>query len=167
MRLNRHRYLFLAFIVLVVFLPLLAYSLIPQASNSSDKSTYTPSIEKSINFFNDSRDPYALLFLDVIYRRFDVMEFKDSLQRFDNELPNNPFIEPTMKVFRRIGDNSNQPSPSDFIEAKKQGELNLVVIPALYCDRLGLPSNYPQILEETAKKGEYNLTHVLLALIWL
>ncbi|MEJ2494948.1 MAG: hypothetical protein P8Y79_11550 [Ignavibacteriaceae bacterium] len=150
-----------------MFIPLLASSIIFEPSKSSPKSEYSPAIEKAINFFDDSHDPYALLFLDVIYRRFGVLEFKDSSQRFDQELPNNPLIEPTMKVFRRIADNTNQPSSSDFYEAKQQGETNLIVIPALYCDRLGLPSNYPQMLEEATKKGEYYLTHVLLALIWV
>jgi hypothetical protein len=150
-----------------LFIPLLASSIIFEPSKSSPKSEYSPAIEKAINFFDDSHDPYALLFLDVIYRRFGVLEFKDSSQRFDQELPNNPLIEPTMKVFRRIVDNTNQPSSSDFYEAKQQGETNLIVIPALYCDRLGLPSNYSQMLEEATKKGEYYLTHVLLALIWV
>ena len=131
------------------------------------RSDYSVAIEKAITFFEDSRDPYALLFLDVIYRRFGILEFKDALQRFDEEIFNNPLIAPTMSVFRRIADNTNQPSPSDFYEAKKQGETNIFVIPALYCDRLGLPVNYPEMLEEAAKKGEYNLTHVLLAWIWM
>ena len=108
-----------------------------------------------------------MLFLDVLYRRFGVLEFKDALQRFDEEIPNNELIAPTMSVFRRIADNTNQPTPSDIYEAKKQGETNIFVIPALYCDRLGLPINYPEMLEEAAKKGEYNLTHVLLAWIWM
>lgn len=167
MRLTKRSYLYLAFIVLALFLPLLASSLISNPVDLKPQSECSLAIEKTINFFKNSRDPYALLFLDVIYRRFGVLEFKDSLETFDRELPNNPLIEPAMKVFRRISDNTNQPSPSDIYEAKKQGETNLIVIPALYCDRLGLPSNYPHMLDEASKKGEYNLTHVLLALIWI
>lgn len=159
--------MFLVFILIVLTVPLLASSLIQPPTNLLSPSDHSAAIEKAINFFIDSHDPYALLFLDVIYRRFGILDFEDSLQRFDEEISNNPLIAPAMSVFRRIAENSNYPSTSDFYEAKKQGETNIFVIPALYCDRLGLPINYPEMLEEAAKKGDYNLSHVLLACIWI
>ena len=46
-------------------------------------------------------------------------------------------------------------------------ELDLITLPALYCDRLDLPGNYSQLLIDGASEGGYKLTHVLLAWIWL
>lgn len=167
MKLNKRRALFLAFAITALCSLLVVFPMLNPSPDLPVKSDYLVAVEKAIAFFEGSRDPYALLFLDVIYRRFGILEFADALQRFDEEIFSNPLIAPTMSVFRRIADNNNQPAPSDFYEANKQGETNIFVIPALYCDRLGLPINYPEMLEEAAKKGGYNLTHVLLAWIWI
>ncbi|MGB9854118.1 MAG: hypothetical protein ACPLRY_04855 [Candidatus Bathyarchaeales archaeon] len=46
-------------------------------------------------------------------------------------------------------------------------EVDLITVPALYCDRLGLPEDYLATLEKAASRGGYLLTHVLLAVIWI
>ncbi len=38
-------------------------------------------IENAIDFLELSNEPHALLWLDVIHRRFGIEEFADSLQR--------------------------------------------------------------------------------------
>jgi hypothetical protein len=44
---------------------------------------------------------------------------------------------------------------------------DIIISHALYCDRYGLPHDYSILLENTVNKGEYYLTHVLLACIWI
>ncbi|MBT8172130.1 hypothetical protein KJN74_04605, partial [Candidatus Bathyarchaeota archaeon] len=46
-------------------------------------------------------------------------------------------------------------------------DLDQITIHALYCDRLDLPDNYFELLDQSASKGGYFLTHVLLAIVWI
>jgi hypothetical protein len=103
--------------------------------------------------------------LNVIYRRFGIDEFSDSLQRFDQEVANRSSQAPILRVFRRIADYNNQLQPGDMQEVSFP--VDLITVPALYCDRNGIPADYASLLEESANFGEEELTHVLLALIWI
>ena len=167
LKLNKRRAFFLAFGITALCSLLVIYPLMYPSSDISTPPDYSHAIANAIDFFEDSRDPYALLFLDVIYRRFGIVEFADALHTFDQVLAERPLIMNAMSVFRRIADHNNYPTDSDFFEAKKQGEANLFTIPALYCDRLGLPDDYPMMLDEAVNRGDYQLTHVLLAWIWI
>jgi hypothetical protein len=132
-------------------------------------------LKKAINYLRQTQDPMGLLMLNVIYRQFGIVEFNDSLQRYDLLLSSNP--DPLGRIFRRIADfNNSVVQPQDFDSVTDQ--LDRLTIPALYSDRRGLPDDYMSRLTEAmdtgflyagnnVNSGKYLLTHVLLATIWL
>jgi hypothetical protein len=132
---------------------------------SSTPTNYTISVMNAIDFLSYSEEPEALLWLDVMNRRFAIQEFANSLQRFDQLLPLIPDQISATRLFRRIADYYN-PIDEEDIQMVKY-DVDLITVPALYCDRLDLPSNYTMVLEEGVNQGGYQLTHVLLAWIWI
>lgn len=159
MKLSKRNALFLALCITVFCSLLLLQQLLRPA----------PDLERAVTnaivFFEGSREPYALLWLDVIHRRFGITSFADSLQRYDQMLAEDPEEAPLLRVFRRIADHDN-PLQAEDLEAVST-DTDQVTVPALYCDRLGLPADYPEMLDELASLGKYKLTHVLLAWIWI
>jgi hypothetical protein len=142
--------------------------------------TPTPTVEpdalktavtNAINFFEDSPQPsqsnqlYALMMLDVMYRRFGVTEFADALQQYDQAIDTHPQDAAIMRVFRRIADHDNQLYPGDLQSVTY--DIDRLTVPALYCDRYELPDDYPAQLEQAANLGEYMLTHTVLSWIWI
>jgi len=121
-------------------------------------------IKKAIGFLELSNEPHALLWLDVIYRRFQIEEFADSLQRYDHILNELPGEQLQLNVFRRIADYDN---PIQQRDLERFVGLDRLVVPALYCDRFGISDDYAKLLENNVSFGEYELTHVLLAVIWM
>jgi hypothetical protein len=103
--------------------------------------------------------------LNVMYRRFGITEFADSLQHYDQVLSNNPENELLLLVFRRIADYSNN-VPTDYFSAVTV-DVDQITVPALYSDRKNLPDNYMSELGYAANSGGYLITHALLATIWL
>ena len=142
---------------------LLAVPLLLRPANPPD--ALQRAVANAIDFFEESRDPDALLLLDVVYRRFGIAEFADALQRYDQVVVEGWREAALLRVFRRIADYDNQLRPGDlnavFIE------IDRLTVPALYCDRLGLPPNYTAVLDESVRSGSYLLTHALLACIWI
>jgi len=124
-------------------------------------------ITNAIEFFERpySREPYALLMLDVMYRQFGIGAFADALQRYDKELASRPKWARMLRVFRRISDHESELQPGDLEAAAK--ELDVLTVPALYCDRFPLPDDYPAVIEQAVGQGFYELTHALLAWIWI
>jgi hypothetical protein len=137
----------------------------PAPTPEPTPSALQSAITNAIAFFADSREPDALLLLDVVHRRFEIAEFADSLQRYD-QVQVEGWREAALKrVFRRIADHDNQLQQGD-LEAVFI-DIDLLTVPALYCDRLGLPPDYSAMLDEAVRTGEYMLTHALLACIWI
>ena len=64
-------------------------------------------ITNAVNFLNGSHEPYTLLWLDVIHRRFGITAFADALQRYDQIINERPEQAPMLRVFRRIADYDN------------------------------------------------------------
>jgi hypothetical protein len=122
-------------------------------------------LQRAINFINGSHEPYALLWLDVMHRRFGIEAFADALQRYDQEVTERPDEAPLLRVFRRIADHDNQLQDGDLQAVVI--EVDRITVPALYCDQQGLAINYPAMLEGAAVQGRYMLTHALLACIWI
>jgi hypothetical protein len=141
----------------------------PTPSPTFAPSALQPAITKAINFFEEPRepnDPYALLMLDVAYRRFGIVAFADALKRYDQMLTTLPDKAPLMRLFRRISDHDNPLQAWDLQEVKE--DLDRVTILALYCDQLGLSdAGYQSMLEQAMSLGDYMLTHALLACIWI
>ncbi|PVX25656.1 MAG: hypothetical protein CW716_07575 [Candidatus Bathyarchaeum sp.] len=160
MNFTKSRALILALCITALCSLLLAVPLL--APPTPDRQT---AIAKAINFLENTDEPYGLLFLDVIYRRFGVEEFADSLSRYDQLLAEQQTQWSIFNVFRRISvyDNPMQASVLDDVLAPT----DIIISRALYCDRYGLPHDYFALLDDTANKGEYYLTHVLLACIWI
>ena len=136
----------------------------PPQVTASIQTNYSIPIANAIKFFEWSQEPEAMLWLDVMYRRFGIEEFADALQRFDQLywLAEQPSV---IRMFRRIADYNNPVRVEDLMRVKS--DLDFITLPALYCDRLDLPSNYLTVLEEGVSQGGYRLTHVLLAWIWI
>jgi hypothetical protein len=122
-------------------------------------------VANAINFINRTREPYGLLFLDVIHRRFGVPQFADALARYDQVLAERPKEAPLLRVLRRIADADNPLRPDDWEHVLIHGDRILVT--ALYCDRLGLPPSFAEVLGNAVKAGGYSLTHALLAWTWV
>jgi len=128
------------------------------------QTNYSIPVVNAIHFFEWSNEPEAMLWLDVMHRRFGIAEFANSLQPFDQMLYWYP-SKSSARLFRRMADYHNPINAEDLKKVKS--DLDIITLPALYCDRLDFPSNYSMLLEEGVSKGGYQLTHVLLAWIWI
>jgi hypothetical protein len=122
-------------------------------------------VARAIEFFAGSREPFALLWLDVMHRRFGVAQFAGALQRFDEVLAEQPKQLPLLRVFRRIAAEDNVLRAEDLDAVTHPSDR--IVVTALYCDRLELPASFPEVLAKAARASGYYLTHALLAMIWL
>jgi hypothetical protein len=137
--------------------------------------TLQQATKNAITYLKQTKDPMGLLMLNVIYRQFGIVEFNDSLQRYDQLLSSNP--DSMGRIFRRIADfNNSDVQPQDFNSVTDQ--LDSLTVPALYSDRRELPDDYlPRLTdametgflytENNVNSGKYLLTHALLATIWL
>ena len=153
-------------ICLIVALTLLAVPIMVHLSAPSND--VERAIENAINFFEESNqqvEPYPLLMLDVIYRRFGIEEFSDSLELYDLQITNLPHKASILRVFRRIADYNNQLKQGD-LEAVWD-DVDQLTVPALYCNRNGLPTDYQNMFERAVSYGGGYLTHALLAWIWI
>jgi hypothetical protein len=122
-------------------------------------------IANAIRFFEESSEPHALLWLNVMYRRFGIEAFADALQRFDAELKERPEEAPVLRVLRRIADADNPVREKDWEHVSKYTDRMLVA--ALYCDRIALPASFPEVLHKAVQQGGYFLTHALLTYVWV
>ena len=140
-----------------------------QQTSSNDQEPANRNLQQAVGnatiYFAQNQEPYALLLLDVLYRRFGVTEFADSLQRYDRILAENPENAPLLRIFRRIANYNNTLQPEDFYAVT--ADVDKITVPALYSDRGSLPDNYVSELNDAAHSGGYMLTHALLAIIWL
>jgi len=146
-------------------------TLTPSPTPTIEPNALEAAVTNAINFFEKSPLPYnsnelyALLMLDVMHRRFGITEFADALQLYDQALEAYSENAPIMRVFRRIADYDTQLYTGDLQSVTS--DYDRLTVPALYCDRFGLPENYPAQLEQAAKLGDYMLTHAMLSLIWI
>ena len=122
-------------------------------------------VASAIAFLQKTREPHALLFMGLIYRRFGVAEFADAPKRYDEVLPEHPDRAPVLRVFRRMFDASNPIQPEDWQHVTIQTDRLLVS--ALYCDRLGLPESFAEALSRAVSQGRYAATHALLSWVWV
>ena len=122
-------------------------------------------VANAIEFINRTREPYGLLFLDVMHRRFKGPQFADALARYDEVLAERPNEAPLLRVLRRIADANNPLRPDDWDHVQIHGDRILAA--ALYCDRLGLPPSFGDVLVNAVRAGGYALTHALLAWTWI
>jgi len=131
---------------------------------SLGQKNYSTPVLNSINFFRKSTVPEALLWLDVMYRRFGIEVFADSVRRFNEVMFWYP-EQSNVDLFSRIVDYDRSINAAEI--EKVTDELDRITLPALYCDRLDFPTNYSTLLQNEVSKGGYQLTHVLLAWIWI
>jgi hypothetical protein len=122
-------------------------------------------VANAIAFLKSAREPHALLFMGLIHRRCGVAEFANALELYDDELPKHPDRAPVLRVFRRMFDANNPIQPEDWEHVTIQTDRLLVS--ALYCDRLGLPESFAEVLGRAVSQGRYAATHALLAWIWV
>ncbi len=162
MKLSKRRALLLAFFIIVLCSLLVVVPLLKQPEPDLETA-----IAKAIDFLEDRREAYALLWLDVIHRRFGIAEFANSLQLYDQVLTEQPEQLSLLRVFRRMADYDNPLQTEDLQAVSLPSDI--IIVHALYCDRpeRGLPVDYPRMLDREAREGGYHLTHVLLAWIWV
>jgi len=122
-------------------------------------------IARGVQFVNQTREPYGLLFMDLMHRRFGVPEFADALKRYDEEIARRPKEAPVLRVLRRAGDANNPIQPDDWDHVLIHTDRLLAS--ALYCDQLGLPPSFAEVLAKGVRAGGYHATHALLAWIWV
>ena len=122
-------------------------------------------VAKAIEFFKASREPDALLWLDVMHRRFGIEEFADALRRYDQVLIEQPEQAPLGRVLRRVADRDNPIQPKDWDSVVHPSDR--ITVSALYCDKLGLPPSFAEALTNAFSQGGYYLPHVLLASFWI
>lgn len=157
------RVILLFFVVLIISISLLflLFVLPPSFQNPAD---FELPIENAIDLLKLSDEPHALLWLDVIYRRFGIQEFANSSQCYDDILNRLTGEQLQLHAFRRIIDYNNTIQKRDL---DRFVGIDKIVVPALYCDRFGLTDEYASLLEENMSFGGYELTHVLLAVVWI
>jgi len=136
----------------------------PTPPTPPPQTNYSIQVVNAIHFFRQSTEAEAMLWLDVMHRRFGIAEFANALYQFDQLLYWYP-SQSSARLFRRIADYNNRINAQDLKKAKSV--FDVITLPALYCDRLDLPSDYSMVLEEGVSQGGYQLTHVLLAWIWI
>jgi hypothetical protein len=129
--------------------------------------TLQQAIGNATVFLDESVEPYAMLMLNVIYRRFGIVEFSDSLQIYDQALASSSGTNASLlRVFRRIASYDNTLQAGDRMAVT--ADTDKVTVPALYCDQFGLDESYlTTTLTKAANGNDYILTHALLATIWL
>lgn len=137
----------------------------PTQATSPTQTNCSIAVAKAIKFFEWSQEPEAMLWLDVMHRRFGIKSFANSLQRFDQLIYLYPGNPSELRMFRRIADYNNTIHAEDLKIVRFA--LDRITLPALYCDRLDLSSDYLMVLEEGVSRGGYQLTHVLLAWVWI
>src|SRR4030042_7015211 len=89
---------------ILLAVPLLLH---PEPAPEPKPSAIQPAIANAIAFFEESgepNDPYALLLLDVMHRRFGIAAFADALQRYDQMLVVRPHQVPLLRGSRRPAD---------------------------------------------------------------
>ena len=160
MKLTKTRALGLAFCIISLCSLLLAAPLLAPPTPEME-----PVVANAINYLEESDEPYALLWLDVMYRRFGIEEFSTALQRYDQLLDEQQAQWSMFNVFRRISVYDN-PLPA-YVLDDVLTTTDILISQALYCDRYGLPQDYNTALDEAVSQGGYYLTHVLLACIWI
>ena len=136
----------------------------PQSTSQPATRTLQSAVGNASSFLEGTSEPYALLMLNVVYRRFGIA-FADSLQRYDQVLAEKPQNAPLLRVFRRIADYDNPLQAGDMLAVS--AEVDCITVPALYFDRQELRNNYLEMLNDAASSGGYMLTHALLATIWI
>ena len=122
-------------------------------------------IADAIAFLQKTREPHALLFMGLIYRRFGVEEFANVHKVYDEVIPEHPDRAPVLRVFRRMFDAENPIVTEDWERVTILTDR--LLISALYCDRLGLPEGFAEVLERAVSQGGYAATHALLAWVWI
>jgi hypothetical protein len=138
----------------------------PTYTQQPTNRTLKQAIANATNYLAQTKEPYVLLMLNVLYRRFGITEFKDSLQTYDEQLATNPKNAPILRVFRRMADYINPVlQTTDFYAVNDP--LDRLTVPALYSDRSTMPDTYLSMLTDTNDRGGYLSTHALLATIWL
>jgi hypothetical protein len=127
--------------------------------------TLETAVARAISFFADTREPQALVWLELMHRRFAIAEFAGSLQRFDEMLDDRPEQQAKLRLLRRIADPGNELLRDDLEGISHTSDR--IIIAALYCDQLELPSFYARVLGEAVQQGGYYCTHALLAWAWI
>ena len=108
-------------------------------------------VANATNFVNRTREPYGLLFMDLMHRRFGVPQFADALKRYDEVTAERPKEAPLLRVLRRAGDADNPLRPDDWDHVQIHADRMLAT--ALYCDRLGLPPSFAEVLGKGFANG--------------
>ncbi len=108
-------------------------------------------------------EPFSLLLGDIVHRRFRVPELADQYEKYLDLVSSRNSSQ--LRVFERIVRHDVRISPTDLDSLS--GEEDRITSAALYCQQVPLPPDYAGALHSASQASAYELTHTLLALIWL
>ncbi len=130
-------------------------------SRHSDK--YESSIGRSREYLDKTYaqiPPSYQLFLDYLDRKYDLgNQFKASARNL--QPPLDPTLLAEFKVYQRIT------YPNELVSTlplTPTDSMSLMMMEALYCDRIPLPPNFDQLVQSNVNKGKYFLTHAAFSL---
>lgn len=141
-----------------------------------------PNLERALTYLEaqPALAPSALLVLDVLRRWYGFAVFPDLADRYRIALRNgnaaqlpedwqSPYLRVMQRVISpvRVGSGKQTRWENFAPEMLAKGGINVITIPALYCDQVPYPMAYASILEAGLRTGGYELTHVGMALRWI
>jgi hypothetical protein len=141
-----------------------------------DPARLAAAVEAAVAYLDRVADanPQAFHAMDVLYRMYGIEAFAHAPQRLHRymEESTDQAALAFARVFGRLiavtemdNDGKGWVEYAPMMIAK--GGLNLITIPALYCDQLEFPPCYDTTLKAGAGAGGYFVTHVGLALMWM
>jgi hypothetical protein len=141
-----------------------------------DPAHVAGAIERAVAYVDRVADenPQAFHAMDVLYRMYAIEAFADAPQRLHRYMEESTDREAVAfaRIFGRLVAVTQMDSGGQgWVEYAPtmiaKGGLNLITIPALYCDQLEFPPCYDTTLKAGAAAGGYFVTHVGLALMWI
>jgi hypothetical protein len=130
--------------------------------------TLNQDVTSAIQYLKTTDEPYILLDLNVMYRRFGVSTFSGALAHYDQILAENPYNSALLRIYRRMAVHDTPINLDDYHEVIVGSESDSLVVPALYYGQVPLPSDYyDQLHSGVNSDDKYLLTHALMAIIWI
>jgi len=154
----------------------------PTRSISSAVGELPPNVVRGLVYLESqpALAPSALLVMDSIQRWYGFSAFPDLHDRYRIALRNGnapglpedwqaSYLRVMYRIIHPVNMNVDAGTRWENFAASMfaRGGINVLTIPALYCDQLPYPMSYASILEAGRLAGGYELTHVGMALRWI
>jgi hypothetical protein len=126
-------------------------------------------IERGLAFLRRNRsDVSALIVLDYLQRAYALsgeLAFESTYgETMQGEAAHGIGDSAPLAVWGRFVGDDRLADPAALGALTADAGLEAIVMHALYCDRFALPAEYGEMLQRSAERGDYELTHAALAL---